>query len=85
MISSFLLENQCAAYMLGNGVVGGDGEDGCIDGIKLTTASNPSCSVKCGPGYLGDASTVVCSPDAASGDAPTSSISCSHDGEAHMM
>ena len=65
-------------------MIGGD-TDGCTDGISLTTSSDPSCTVKCGAGYTGDATTVTCADDASDGAAATSSISCSGDGKIHEI
>ena len=76
----FCVENSCAAYAFGAGVIGGD-TDGCTDGISLTTSSDPSCTVKCGVGYTGDATNVTCPSNASDGAAATSSISCSGDGK----
>ena len=69
-----MVENECAAYTLPSGVVAGD-TDGCIDGIVLTTRVDSSCSVKCGVGLTGAATTVNCAADS-DGEAATSSISC---------
>ena len=63
-------------------MVAGD-TNGCTDGISLTTSSDPSCTVKCGAGYTGDATTVTCASDASDGADATSSISCSGDGKIH--
>ena len=77
-------EHSCAAYAFGAGVIGGD-TDGCTNGISLTTSSDPSCTVKCGAGYTGDATTVTCASDAFDGAATTSSISCTGDGNVHEI
>ena len=78
----FSVENSCAAYKFGVGVIEGY-TDPCTDGISLTTSTDRSCTVKCAPGYTGDATTVTCASDAADGAAATSSISCSGDGKIH--
>ena len=60
-------ENSCAAYAFGVGVTGGD-SDGCTDGVRLSTVSHTSCSVKCADGYgAAGSASVTCAADATDG------------------
>lgn len=77
-----VLENSCAPYVFGTGVVPGI-EDGCTENITLTSSTNPTCSVQCGAGYTGDATIVSCASNALRGAKATSTISCI--GEWHTL
>jgi hypothetical protein len=68
-------EISCSAYVLPAHVTGGD-SDPCTDISLLTTHSDPSCNVKCEPGFSGIPATISCPVDSTSGDAPSGSISC---------
>ena len=63
------VENKCAAYNFGTGLMGGD-SDACTAGIQLTTNTDSSCGVKCdtGSGYAPQTGTVSCSSSANEGE-----------------
>ena len=69
-------EITCDVYVLPSNVVGGD-TDPCSSGIELSTHTDPSCNVKCKPGYSGTPKTISCPIDSISGQSPTGSITCS--------
>merc|ERR1711871_1737012 len=71
------VENTCAMYNFGPGVVGGQ-TDGCYDGIQLTTHTDTTCTVACDSGYslASGSTTVTCAADATDGDSTTSGITC---------
>lgn len=75
-VSADCVENLCAAYLFGTGVVPGD-TNPCSDGVRLSTYTTSSCRVKCDVGYEGEEADVICSSTSSSGDLATSSISCS--------
>eukprot|EP01044_Picomonas_judraskeda_P016854 COSAG03_NODE_3065_length_2252_cov_1.942406_1_plen_640_part_01 len=71
-------ENSCAAIVMGTGVVADSSSgDGCTAGLQLTTTTDTSCDIKCDTtAYVAQAGTVTCLPNAAAGDAATSTLSC---------
>eukprot|EP01061_Rhynchopus_euleeides_P014163 TRINITY_DN245_c0_g2_i2.p1 TRINITY_DN245_c0_g2~~TRINITY_DN245_c0_g2_i2.p1 ORF type:complete len:2126 (+),score=550.63 TRINITY_DN245_c0_g2_i2:56-6433(+) len=73
------VEKSCLAYTLPVGVVAGDSGTGCTNGIVLKPVTQPSCSVKCAPGYGGmPASAVINCATSTSNPpvAPTGDITC---------
>ena len=65
------VENVCAIYSFGIGVVGAGGDDDCTATTALTTHNDPQCGVKCEPGYAAASATLTCASDAATQPAST--------------
>lgn len=77
-LDSSCIEVKCVQLTFGDGVEGDpSGADACIDGIQLTTYSDPSCDLRCMKGYSGNTSTALCPSDAVFGTFPVVGITCS--------
>ena len=61
------IENLCAAYVFGVGVIGGGGDSACFRDDVLTTHTKDSCSVECDVGYASNPTEIKCAIDAAHG------------------
>merc|ERR1719219_2112513 len=51
---------QCEPYHFGEGVVAAS-EDGCTDGVVLTSVGDSTCNLQCAEGFFGMGGTVLCS------------------------
>ena len=71
-------ENSCSAISLGAGVESGY-RDGCVEGMRLTTHTDPTCTVRCALGYSaapGAPPTIRCASDASPGAAAAGGVVC---------
>ena len=71
-------QNSCSAISLGAGVESGY-RDGCVEGMRLTTHTDPTCTVRCALGYSaapGAPPTIRCASDASPGAAAAGGVVC---------
>ena len=84
--SDWSAESECAAYAFNPGV-GAGADDGCAHNIRLSSRTDPSCSLSCDAGYTrvddgriaGADALLTCPAAAADGDSATSPIACTED------